>query len=75
MKTSYILEFERKRNIEKALVISCVNHGYVSINSIIRKTKWSKQKIISLCNCLLKDNIFKSKKYNMKGILKGYYLK
>jgi hypothetical protein len=75
MKTPYILEFERKRNIEKALVVSCANRGYVSINSITRKTGWSKQKAVFLCYSLLKDNIFKSKKYNINGVLKGYYLK
>ena len=75
MKTPYIVEFERKRNIEKALVVSCANRGYVSINSIKKKTGWSKQKVVFLCRSLLKDNIFKSKKYNIIGVLKGYYLR
>ena len=66
---------EKKRIIEKALVVSCAKNGYVSIKSIMRKTGWTRQKALAFGKALVEDGVFGKAVYSLwlKGV-KGYYL-
>ena len=71
-----IEERYKQREYEKVLALSCVKKGRVLFNDIVKKTGWTKQKAIALCQLLVLDGILEEKDYCLfSDKVKGFYVK
>ena len=71
-----IEERREQREREKILALNCVKNGRVLFKNKKKKTGWSEQKAIFLCNLLVQDGILKEKDYCFfSNKIKGFYIK
>lgn len=71
-----IEERQKQREYEKILVLSSVRKGRVLFKDVIKKTGWSKQKVVALCHWLVRDGILEEKNYCVfSNKVKGFYVK
>lgn len=70
-----IEEKQKQREYEKMLVLSCVKNGRVLFKNIIKKTGWTKQKAVFICQWLVRDGILEEKDYCFfSDKVKGFYV-
>lgn len=52
-------QWREKREYEKILVLSCMKKGEIKVKWAIKKTNFSKQKVIALLKLLEKENFLR----------------
>lgn len=57
-----IEQWRKKREYEKNLILSCMQKGKIKVKWVIKKTNFSKQKVITLLKLLEKENFLKQEK-------------
>lgn len=67
-----IQQWRKKREYEKILLLSCIKKGKIKVKWAIKKTNFSKQKVIALLKLLEKENFLKQEGKNLYVINKNF---